>query len=367
MNSQNNRFNFRHAVPKDAEDILSILEEEPSTGSISLIYTRRRDPYRSLLAEGNEVDLIVCEDLQLNKVIGLGGIAFNEMFVNGKRQLVGYLFGLRLLSSYRKYYFLIHHAYNILRETTKSKNVNFYYTTILSDNFQAQKLLEKPRKFMPLYQPWGNYHVHAFKINRKKKKYDDFHFTKVSSSDQSELINFMHREGSKRQFFPVIHTDKQSKAIPGGIQFYALRDSKNEIVAGCALWNQQNYKQYIVHSYQGILKIIYPLASRLALAGFPRLPKVNSILNFFTLSFWAVKDHQPDYFRMLLDHVTSVEPDYSFYLVGIHESDPLRKVLESKKHISYKSKVYLVDWDHSVDPASKLNQSYIPYLECGLL
>jgi len=386
MNYRNKRFIFELAKPEDGKELLEILEGAAFEGRISLIYTRRPDAYLSLKKEGKQVDIVVCRDTEKGKIVGFGACALRKLFVNGKAENVGYLFGLRVRQEYLRKYPLLHRGYEFLHTLHKERDVPLYVTTILEDNLYAKKLLEKCRPFMPTYFPCGSYEVYALKVPQasrlpysppgrgqgwvRKRGRLRYIFRKTGKDHIPSLIKFLTENGRNYQFFPVITERDLQVGNISGIKledFYLLNDEHNEILAAGALWDQRSYKQYLVQGYSGILRILYPFSRFFPFFGLPILPAPGSILNFFTLSFWAVKDNNPGIFKCFLNAIPAVARNYPFFLIGIHAKHPLRDVLQKRPHISYKSNLYLVYWDEQSEYADKLDKNMLPYLECGLL
>lgn len=362
-----NRFIFELANPEDGRELLEIIEETTFSGKISLLYTRRPDAFLSLKSEGEEVDIVICRDLLKKKIAGFGACAIRNLFVNGKKEKVGYLFGLRARKEYRGIYPLLHKGYEFLHNHHKDKNIKLYITTILEDNIYAQKLLERNRKFMPVYKPIGFYEVYAIKKVINTKISSILSFERVKREDLPMIIEFLNKEGKNYQFFPVLEeSDLLGKKIPGLTykNFYFIH-CKKEIYGAGAIWNQINYKQYIIKGYGGIMKLLYPFSFLFPLFGYPALPHIGKKLNFFTLSFWLIKDNNPEIMSHFIYNISRISQGFSFFLVGVHERNPIKYVIEKNPHIKYRSKVYLVYWNDE-NPVT-LNEKMIPYLECGML
>ncbi len=397
MNCQNNRFIFELAAPEDGQELLEILEEAEFRGRISLLYTRRPDACLSLKQEGKEVDAVVCRDTRNGKIVGFGACALRELFVNGKAATVGYLFSLRVRREYQRKYPLLHRGYKLLRQHHRDKGVSFYLTTILEENRAAQRLLGKRRPFMPHYRPYGRYEVYALHCRRSSSTVSSS-LKQAAQADLPDLLAFLSEQGKTMQFFPVLNVcpglwgtsgmtltpnipslmgaegGKKRSCHKTSIierraegEFYLLRDKHQEILAAGAIWDQQNYKQYVMQGYSGIFKLLRPLSRLFPLFGFPVLPKTGEMLNFFTLSFWAVKNQTPVIFAQFLDAISGVAGTYPFFLLGVHENHPLRSVLTKRPHIKYTSQLYLVSWDHQEENVKALDKHIVPYLECGML
>ena len=370
-NTQTSRFVFEPACEADGKELLAILEAAAFKGKISLLYTRRPDAYRSLKQEAQEVQILLARDTKHHKIAGFGACALRELFVNGQPARVGYLFSLRLASDYLKKTPILHRGFRLLHSQNQTKGIVCYLTTILEENRYAQKLFEKPRPFMPTYTPFGIYEIFAMPCRSaprsKRRKDDSLVFSQATSRDAEELSHFLHREGRKLQFFPVVHAeDLQNRRFYGITieDFYLLRSKMGEMLAAGLAWDQRHYKQYIVQSYGGVFRYLRPFSRILPFFGYPSLPAPGNALAFFTLSFWAIKDNHPELFECFLQEIMQVSGHYPFFLIGLHERHPFHSLLQKRPHISYRSIVYQVSWQES---SALLKPSTLPYLECGLL
>jgi hypothetical protein len=362
------RFIFEQAAPEDGSAMLAILEDAAFKGNISLLYTRRPDAYRSFKQEGKDVDVVVARDVKNGKIVGFGACAIRELWVNGTTEKVGYLFGLRVARDYLGKYPILHRGYAYLHTLHEKRGISCYITTILEDNLYAQKLLEKQRSFMPNYHPFGSYEIFALKSAQSRRL--SYIFRQACEDDIPSLVKFLYEQGRKYQFFPVIDEADLSSGELNGLSvanFYLLHTKENEILAAGVPWDQRSYKQYIVQGYSSVLKLLYPFSRIFPLFGYPSLPTPGSILQFFTLSFWAVKDSNSELFLQFLKRIAKISRDYPFFLIGLHERHPLRILLQNRPHISYKSKLYLVSWDQQRDYIENFDRGMLPYLECGML
>ena len=372
MNYQNNRFSFELANREDGEQILDILEENDFKGKVALIYTRRPDAYSSLKREGEEVVIIVCRDHKLDRGAGFAACSINRLYFNGEEKRVGYLSGLRIARKYRKQFHLLHRGYHFLEDILADKNIDYYLTTILEENKIVQRLLEKKRKFMPWYEYLDQYHVYTIKtgLRLNEKKRPELILKQARPEDYSQVLDFIEKEGGSNQFFPILDKNilKDKWELESGDFYYLYDQDSNQIVAAGACWDQTEYKQYIVQNYGGIYKLLAPISKVFPLFGYPPLPPVGSILNFFTLSFWTVKDNDGDIFQYFLSSISRrFGGIYSFFNIGLISSHPLCGIVKDIPHLVYKSRLYLVNWEKEEERVGQLKDKYPLYLECGLL
>ena len=137
MSCLSDRFELRAATTADTGQILKIYEEQEFDGVISVIHTRRPDPYLSLSQEGERVFLYVCHDHREDIICGAGACVLRKVYIKGEFKTAGYLTGLKLLPQYQKKVPYIADAYKFMHEQTKDL-VDCYYTTILIGNSRAQ-------------------------------------------------------------------------------------------------------------------------------------------------------------------------------------------------------------------------------------
>lgn len=346
MNYQSKKYKLLIADESYNSSINDIFNSTSFPGNISVRFSRGAKPLDSLKSDGDEIFPLVINDIKNNKTVAFGCCVVQKLFVNGIAENVGYLTGLKVLPEYQKKINIIPMAYDFLYNNLKSK-VSLFYTTILSENYDVQKILEKKRKSMPDYNYIGNYTVHCFK-GRKK-------LLNVNQGDIDGIESFYNKYSCKNNFSPVnINLYNLSNN-----DFFTMRDKKGNIVMACAVWNQQNYKQYIIDGYHGIFKILRHFPTNLM--GYPKFPKPRSPIDYGTLSLFCCDKMYIDKIPDFLNTVSSMVP-YSFLIYGVFENNPFCKYVEKLKSVTYSSKLYTVDWDRKFE----LNDNQV-YLEVGLL
>jgi hypothetical protein len=205
---------------------------------------------------------------------------------------VAYLTGLRAVKRAN-----IPKCYEMLREFCDQNNVKLTYTTILANNIGVQAMLEKKRANMPYYLKYSECMVNIIRKNLRVK-------------DKNKLIK--------------------------SDDFYVLKNHDGEEIARGKTVEQWNYKQYIVKHYGWKLK--------LARCILKWMPDENEALKFFTLRDVTVKDNTA--LESFLRHASRLPFEGSFFLYG--------GIFCPVKSIKYKSIVYIVDWDKTIEDVSKI-------------
>ena len=355
MSSRNERFYFRTALPGDSPHLLKLYESEGFTGNISVLFTRRPDPYQSLMGEGENAVIPVVIDRDADLVCGMGASIIHKVNLNGETRTAGYLTGLKSLPEYRKRVPFGTAVYSYLHELTKEK-VDFYYTTILKDNAAAQKMLEKKRRNMPEYRFAGEYTVYCFRAGhlQQDKALKGYKFRK---SNVAEIQAAFDKASLSFNLSPA------STNWPGlaDNDCYVMQDNDGRTVAACAVWNQQSYKQYVITRYGGIYRFLRNMP--LKLFGFPNLPKENRPVNCASITMLSVNGNDIRLASYFLEIVARAAKSYDFLMLGLHENHPLNAAVSKIRSIKYQSRVYTVHWgENSLVPDER------PFnLEVGLL
>lgn len=344
MNFPSDKFELSLAEEKDLKGIKEIFESGKFEGGIAVQYLRNPNPIDSFKKEGDKVFLLVLKDKLEDKSIGVGACIIRRVYKNGNIVRMGYLAGLKLLPEYQKKVFVIPYIYQQLYEKTKDE-VDIYFTTILSDNIPVQKMLEKPRKSMPLYEYLGDYRVYFCKSGIKR-------INKAIKNHSRREGEYILRRCNKEEI--EVFFKEQAKGVDlslEGIDAYDLENAtyyglfqKDKIAACGYVLNQQSYKQYVVKSYSGIYRLLNKLPTRLL--GYPSFPAINETANCGCAGIWA-RNNDEALVHRLWEFIRQDAKEFDFIMIGLYEKHPLRIYFEKTKHIHYDSRCYVVDWEHS--------------------
>ena len=206
---------------------------------------------------------------------------------------IAYLTGMRAVSLVD-----IPRAYRLIKEFCVENGVKLTYTTILEDNVAVQKMLEKKRAGMPCYLRHSEL---VTNIIRKKLRVKDKNILKLEEDG-----------------------------------FYVLRGTSGEELARGKAVEQWDYKQYVVKKYSWQLRLLKIFIKW--------LPNENEVLKFFTLREVTAKYGIA--LESFLRHISHIPLQGDFFIYGGADC-PV-------KSIKYRSIVYIVDWDKTIDDVSKI-------------
>lgn len=354
MNTLNKRYTLHIATEADSEAIKELYEANDFDGAIRVQFLRNPDVFQSLKNEGEKLVVLLLRDIQKdNRAIGMGVCIIRREYIHRKEKRIGYLTGLKILPVYRKKIRFIPAIYEYLNEQTKD-DVDVYYTTILSSNLIAQKMLERKHTNMPGYHYHGDYTTYFFSPKCSSNK----SFC-LNRGVTEELKQFYREQLANCDFCP---SEIEKYSIPEDM-FFHLHDKTGAIVAACAVWNQQKNKQYKVSGYKGIYRIAPYLP--LKFFGYPRFPKPSSDCNYLTYAFVRAKNNNPEIAEILIRKTSELFRKSDFLMLGLHKSNPLNVLFGNIRHVKYQSRFYTVSWDKEDDYQQQPDSSI--GLEVGLL
>jgi hypothetical protein len=367
------QFHFELATPSDDAELRRVLGHTPMGGRVQLTFRREPSFFDAAVVDGPNVQVGVCRDSQTKRLVGFGVRSFRQRFVNGQPQVVGYLSGLRLLAEFRNHG-LVARGYRFFRRMHEHNHVPCYLTTIAEGNEAAMRVLTSGRAGLPPYYDLGRFHTAALGSRRiSTRSMEGVTIAPATVDDREELINFLQREGRHRQFFPCyenadfFHPGCTMKDLKPEHILIARRNGT--IVGTLAAWDQSNFKQTIVEGYAGSLgwlrRIVNPLGK---LTGRPAWPRPGDAVQFVTAALPLVQDDDEEVFAALVANVLQREAatKYGSLMIGLHERDPLIKVLRQFQPRWFTTRLYVVCFEDGESFRQQIDNR-VPYLELGCL
>jgi hypothetical protein len=367
----------RLAVPADDEGLRRILRENPFPGAISLSFEREPDYFLAAGIEGPfHQTMVVCES-QTGSLMGMGDRATRPLWVNGQVHDVGYFSGLRARKEYREGLALarfVRQGFAYYRQLHSDGRAPFYLISIIADNLPARRLLTSGLEGLPHLQEYTRMLTFAIHPARPKPALplrEGLRLVRGSQEHLPALLDCLNRNGAHKQFFPYWTEHSLFSRLTPGLMiedFFLVLDGNH--VTGClALWDQNSFKQVVVRGYSGALGRFRKIINWLApLGGWPSLPATGTHLNQCYACFLAIDGNDPAIFAMLLRalHNEAARRGYSYLLLGLTESDPLCRIAQAYRPLTYTSQVYLAAWDDGLAALAAVDRR-APALEVALL
>lgn len=370
------KLEIRLAHAEDDNGLRRILRENPMQGEISLSFEREPDYFAAAQVEAPDNQIVVAEDLDTNRIVGLGARSIRPLYVNGEVRQLGYLSQFRIDQDYRAMRRGLTKAWKLLKELHQDGKSPYYYTSIIEDNLPARRLLTRGLPGLPRYIEYARMHTLAItsrKIKRPITPPEGVEISRGNSVGKEAILECLRRNLPRYQFAP--HWDNSllfdSELTPGLTPGDFVVVSKEGAVLGCAaLWDQGAFKQTIVRGYSRRVTCFRWLINLLApLSGLPYLPPLNSKIKHAYLSHLAIEQDNQELFRVLLRTIfnDAVAQGYRYFMLGLCDNHPfLEQTQKQYSHVDYRSILYLVTWDLDHDPKLGLDDR-LPGPEIAIL
>jgi len=349
------------AEEKDGEKILEILENSPAKGNIELLYTRRPNAYQSYKKEDKDSTVLVIKENE--EIIATAAGIPRDVYIGGVPKKISYLCGLKKDKDYQGN---VNWGKIFIKSLVKP-DIDAYFCSIVTENKEAQKLFEKKRKRtlnMEYLQGYTTYILtpyFKFKIDNPEK----YSFNQANKKDEKEILEFLNKEGRKKDFFPIFKSLDQFSNLSIN-DFYILRKD-NEIVSVAALWKQFGYRQYVVKKYNGIMKFAKIFNPVLKGLGYIKLPKENETIKFPMLSFFISKDDNEEYYKVFLNNINPViKEKYGMFVIGTIQSSYMNNIYKNLRNIHFDTRIYSINFIIGNGKEEKIDKDKL-WLECALL
>jgi hypothetical protein len=352
--------------------IRRLLRETPIPGRIEVAYMREPDFFQASKLAGEFSQTIVATEKGVP--VGMGARNIRSCYVNGKAMDIGYLSSLRAMGR-RQAATGLARAYRFLHELHGDCRAPFYLSTIVDDNQSARALLTSGRSSLPHYIDCGLYETYAVGLSARHRRRvvpSGIEIKRGGDVPLSDIVAFLKKEGSRRQFFPVYETSDFESDVTRAFSvrdFYvALRQGRIVGVVGC--WDQRTFKQCVVVGYHGAMKATRPLINvALRARGYRALPAPGEPIKLLYAAFVCVAGDDVAILKSLLEHIhdDNSHGESHFLAVGFHHRDPLRAAVRGFHSVRYRSRLYVVCWEDGEVSCQQLDHNLIPYLELGTL
>lgn len=347
------------AHAEDGAEMLRLLESSAAQGSIELIYTRRPDAYASYQREAGESRVFVTRKDE--RIVGTCAELIREVYIGGEPAKAAYICGLKKDPEYGGTVGFS----GGFRKALVREDIDYYFCSVVSDNNKVHDMFQRknPWMHMSALQEYTTY-ILTPRFTYKTKK-EGYRFRQAMSSDKATLLAFLEREGKKKDLFPVIRDIDQFHGL--SVEDFYMLEYAGEIVAAAALWNQTDYKQYVVKKYGRIMRLARFFNPVLSLLGYMKLPKENENLDFPMLAFFLSKDDSLEHYKRFLSGIhQEIKKSYEIYVIGMPKNHFAREVFDKLPSIHFDTTLYSMQFKNAKENMLEPDSNKL-YPECSLL
>lgn len=343
---------LRLATAADDPDIRALLAATPVEGPVVLTYEREPDYFLGCSTMGRRVETLVARHRTTGDLIALACRAVRPLWVNGVVRDVGYLGHLRVSRRYRGRS-LVQRGFRVLGGMDRGAPLAGYLTTIVEGNSEALGVLvRRARPGMPSYRERARVCTLVIPARAGRPCRDrSLVLADGGTCDLHEVVDYLQRAGSFRQFFPAYEQRDFLPAAPLTRGFdprnFLVAARQGQIAGVLGVWDQSAFKQVMVRGYRGVMAWARPVVALAApFLGYPSPPRAPGPLRIAYASFLAIGGDRADTFgallREALGRASQVGCDY--LALALADNDPLLKTARAFPHRMYVSRLFTVDW-----------------------
>lgn len=362
---------FEPATAAHDASLRRLIASNAMEGEVTLAFAREPSYFLASAVQAPFHQVVVGRDTDTGALVGVGTRAVRPGFVNGGVTPVGYLADLRLEPGYRGRT-VVGRAYRHLAELHRDGRARLYFTMIAEGNRLALSVLTSGRGGLPPYRDLGRFLSPAVNLRGRKPAIDaGGEIVRGRPELRGEIVACLQRNLARRQLAPVYtEADFGSPWLRGLCVedvYVARRDGR--VVGVLAAWDQRAFKQTVIRAYGRRLAVARPFYNAAArLLGTARYPPAGEALRSFYASLVAIDDDALAVFRALLralynDHVGG---GYHYFVVGLHEHDPLRPALDEYTLTPFAGRLFVVHFADGEDAWRRLD-GRVPYVELAML
>lgn len=338
------------ARPEDEPELRRLLRASPMAGAVRLTLEREPDLGQAAAVEGERHARIVLRD-ETGRVLGMGARSVQRVFWEGRPRRVGYLAQLRLAPGLRLPRRLTAEGYRLLLDARQADELPFDYTSILSDNVRARRLLEAGLPGLPRYTPLARYVTLTLPVGRPRRVAPPAGVELGWGRDQDvpEIAACLDELRRERPLAACWTADELRSPIHSrglSSRDFLLARQGGRLAACAALWDQRAYKQVVVRGYAPWLGRLRPWHNLVApLLRRPALPPPGRQLATACVSHLAVPEGATELFVALLAGLWSEagRRGLPWLLVGLSAESPwLAQVTRVYPHRRDDSQLYAV-------------------------
>lgn len=318
---------IRKAIEADNEALLELTSQTHMEGNIALRIDRHPD-FFSLLKQRGESVTLVCE--YGGKVIGCVSVTASWVYINGRIRKIHYLSDLKIENRYQGKRLALH-LNQELKMYLLSIDADILFMVIAHGNYKMKPYTEGIGN-LPEFQPTGFFKIMQFLPTKRLADPGEYDLDILSPGD--EEINRLNNFYVRYQFGKVL------PLTPGSSSLYVGLKKGDELLAMISLIDMTPHKQNVVVNAKGWLKGLMTVAEW---TNSLNLPKRGEPIRIYYINNFYYKAGYGHLINILIDWARNYcsKSNGHFVSLGLHERDPLLRVLKSRMRITFFSKGYV--------------------------
>jgi predicted N-acetyltransferase YhbS len=333
------RVEIREANEADNEGLLALTRAAPMAGTIALRIDRDPDFFALLRMRGES---IVYAAVRGREVIGCISAALRTVYISGVPETAAYVGDMKVhprFSGSRIALRLI----QALEAHLRLSGIDLCFSVVADGNQRAMPLFEG-RLGIPPWASLGRFVVKELLPSPFQGSAGRYDIRAAEPHDLTAVARLLDRFHRSRQFAPRLTEEEIAVTLrrseEGPVSMTVVARKNGGIVATLSLLDTAAVKRNVLLSAPRSARAAVALL-RLLAAPFPGfcVPRVGDPLRLLTVRHFACEDGHEEALRLLVQRARreAFRNRFTFLVLGLHESDPLRKLLHGMPGFNFSS------------------------------
>src|SRR6266853_2895853 len=333
------RVEIRQASEADNDELIALTRMTPMDGAISLRIDREPDFFALLRLRGKSKVFVAVRGPQ---VIGSISAALRTAYISGVPETIAYIGDMKVHPSFSGSLVAVR-LIKTLEADLRLNVIDLCFCVAAAGNHRVMPLFEG-RLGMPRWVRLGRFLVNGLVPSPFTSHSKHYSIDAAQATDMPAMTSLLDRFHRTRQFAPQLGPDEIAQTLtnrpeePFPRTFVAR--TGHRVVATVTLCDTARVKRNVLLNAPASLKAALALL-RVVAAPFPgfRVPRMGQALRLLTARYAACEDgHHPALKALLaLARAEAFHHGFSFLMLGLHESDPLRSLVRRIPRFTFSS------------------------------
>jgi predicted N-acetyltransferase YhbS len=333
------RVEIRQASETDNDELIALTRITPMNGAISLRIDREPDFFALLRLRGKSKVFVAVRGPQ---VIGCISAALRTAYISGVPETIAYIGDMKVHPNFSGRLVAVR-LIKALEADLRLNGIDLCFCVAADGNQRVMPLFEG-RLGMPRWVRLGRFLVYGLVPSPFTRHSKHYSIDPAQAVDMPAITLLLDRFHRTRQFAPqlaeddIVQTLSDSPEEPFPRTFVARTGQR--VVATLTLCDTAPVKRNVLLNAPASLKAALALL-RVVAAPFPgfRVPRMGQALRFLTARYAACEDghHRALEALLALARAQAFHHEFSFLMLGLHESDPLRGLVRGIPRFTFSS------------------------------
>ncbi|MCB0534936.1 MAG: GNAT family N-acetyltransferase [Saprospiraceae bacterium] len=355
-------YSIKIADKADNKALIQLTRLCPMQGTIPLLIDRTPDFFLLPAERGESVTLVAINPVD-GVLIGTFTTSFFTGFIEGRAERILYISDLKVHPDHRKKKVALE-LMQYMDAYVRKSQPGIAFCVLAGGNEAILRFFQIKAGF-PEFVPFGQFHVlQIFPIPGHKKIAMQDVLQVQAGPLEDALITFFNAIHKDYVLAPVL----EKRNLGSCRSFVSIRN--NKIVAAVSLIDPHPYKQNVVLGMPGYLKLMVGAVKATSrIMPLAPLPNVGAPIATLFLRAYGCLPGEENRLKALINFARKLayREGYNFLSVGIHERDPMLKILNGMPRINFLSHLYVADFLEDKQKVKRIVEQGIPYMDFSLV